>query len=101
LQSLKDESAIRKLSARELKVLLDDNFVDYKGCVEKEELVQRVLMIWKSKNLQQNGQLKLSAVLAIDHSLYYIFNNRKPHIIYHIYYFYSYLTSKTTLNCAL
>jgi hypothetical protein len=54
LQSLKGESYIRKLSGKELKILLDDNFVDYKGCVEKEELVQRLLMLWESKSLQQN-----------------------------------------------
>jgi hypothetical protein len=57
LQSLRDENEIRKLSAKELKVLLDDNFVDYKGCVEKEELIQRLLMLWKSKKLQQTCQL--------------------------------------------
>ena len=86
MQSLKDESAIRKLSARELKVLLDDNFVDYKGCVEKEELVQRVLMIWKSKNLQQNGQLKLSAVLAIELTTPCItFSTTENHILFTIF----------------
>lgn len=55
LESFKDGSDIRKLSAKELKVLLDDNYVDYKGCVEKEELVQRVVMLWESKKMQQNG----------------------------------------------
>ena len=54
--SLKDESDIRKLSAKELKALLDDNFVDYKGCFEKEELVQRVVMLWESKKHGQNGK---------------------------------------------
>ena len=84
MQSLKDESAIRKLSARELKVLLDDNFVDYKGCVEKEELVQRVLMIWKSKNLQQNGQLKLSASLLLTTPCI-TFSTTENHILFTIF----------------
>ena len=67
LQSLKGESDIRKLSAKELKVLLDDNFVDYKGCVEKEELVQRLLMLWQSKNLQENAAASMDESPATGH----------------------------------
>lgn len=61
LDSFQEKSDISKLSAKELKALLDDNFVDYKGCVEKEELVDRVVMLWESTKLQQQqlGQLCL------------------------------------------
>lgn len=53
---MKDESDIKNFSTRQLKVLLDDNCVDYRGCIEKDELVQRAMMLWHSKRQQQNSQ---------------------------------------------
>ena len=38
--------SIELLTVRQLKELLANNFVDYKGCCEKAELVMRVRQLW-------------------------------------------------------
>jgi len=46
------------LTVRQLKEVLVVNFVDYKGCVEKKELVERVKRLWhEHKNNQEKGKL--------------------------------------------
>lgn len=55
LEDIKNANDIQKLSVKELKVLLEQNFVDYKGCCEKDELIQRALMLWQSKKLNENA----------------------------------------------
>ena len=47
---------IDTLTVRQLKSLLVNNYVDYKGCCEKQELVQRVRDLWNDhKRLNQTG----------------------------------------------
>ena len=46
IQNIED---IKGLSVKELKCILSANFVDFKGCCEKDELLQRVRNLWKSK----------------------------------------------------
>ncbi|XP_031557331.1 E3 ubiquitin-protein ligase RNF34-like [Actinia tenebrosa] len=41
---------VSSLSIREIKQILTVNCVDFKGCCEKEELLQKVRMLWKSRN---------------------------------------------------
>ena len=41
---------------KELKHILTANFVDYKGCCEKKELLERVRTLWNSK--QTNSKKK-------------------------------------------
>jgi len=43
---IQDPASIELLSVRQLKELLANNFVDYKGCCEKRELVMRVRQLW-------------------------------------------------------
>ncbi|KAJ6655711.1 hypothetical protein lerEdw1_004764 [Lerista edwardsae] len=50
LTSVKDIDA---LSVRQLKEILARNFVNYKGCCEKWELMERVTRLYKEKDLQQ------------------------------------------------
>uniref|UniRef100_A0A8C6XZ50 RING-type E3 ubiquitin transferase n=1 Tax=Naja naja TaxID=35670 RepID=A0A8C6XZ50_NAJNA len=50
LTSVRDIDA---LSVRQLKEILARNFVNYKGCCEKWELMERVTRLYKEKDLQQ------------------------------------------------
>lgn len=48
---------IDALTIRQLKVLLVNNYVDFKGCCEKQELVERVQELWADhKKLIQTGK---------------------------------------------
>ncbi|XP_071945344.1 E3 ubiquitin-protein ligase RNF34-like isoform X3 [Antedon mediterranea] len=47
---------INELSVRALKEILATNFVDYRGCVEKQELVDRVKRLYKSKEKPNDAQ---------------------------------------------
>lgn len=43
------EESIDDLNIKQLKEILVTNFVDYKGCVEKQELIARVKRLWNQK----------------------------------------------------
>ncbi|XP_059145264.1 E3 ubiquitin-protein ligase RNF34-like [Physella acuta] len=47
IDDIKDISEIDDLKIRQLKELLVNNFVDYKGCCEKAELIERVKRLWR------------------------------------------------------
>ncbi|RWS12260.1 E3 ubiquitin-protein ligase RNF34-like isoform X1 [Dinothrombium tinctorium] len=47
INDLKSEAEICNLSVRHLKLLLARNFVNYKGCCEKEELAKKVVLLWR------------------------------------------------------
>lgn len=51
LNDIKDEAEIKDLSIRQLKLLLTRNFVDFKGCVEREELIQKTVLLWNDKQI--------------------------------------------------
>ena len=46
---------IKNLTTRQLKELLGRHFVDYKGCVEKHELVARVSRLWEDNRKNQDA----------------------------------------------
>lgn len=49
--------AIDNLTVKEMKELLFRSFVDYKGCVEKEELRNKVIRLWKEhKNNEEKAK---------------------------------------------
>ena len=54
VEELSDESQIDLLSVRQLKIILRKNCIDYHGCVEKAELVERVHRLYREK-LDQKG----------------------------------------------
>lgn len=49
MEDLRDESQIDLLSVRQLKIILQRNCIDYRGCVEKPELVERVHRLYREK----------------------------------------------------
>lgn len=66
--SLSDLTSVRDidaLSVRQLKEILARNFVNYKGCCEKWELMERVTRLYKEKDLQQLGMKFLPSLLLI------------------------------------
>ena len=54
IEELSDESQIDLLSVRQLKTILQRNCIDYRGCVEKSELMERVHRLYQDK-LKQKG----------------------------------------------
>ena len=54
VEELSDESQIDLLSVRQLKIILRKNCIDYHGCVEKAELIERVHRLYREK-LDQKG----------------------------------------------
>lgn len=72
LDQLRDVEEIEELSVRKLKEILAANFVDYKGCVEKWELMERVRRLWHSDqaNRQKSEYLvpgRIKPQLALCH----------------------------------
>lgn len=55
LSELNNEQNIEDLTVRELKEILVANFVDYKGCVEKPELIEKVRRLYRDR---QNEKIK-------------------------------------------
>ena len=55
LSEVHSEEKIEDLSVRELKEILASNFVDFKGCVEKNELLEKVRRLYRDR---QNEKLK-------------------------------------------
>ncbi|KFP31716.1 E3 ubiquitin-protein ligase rififylin [Colius striatus] len=55
LSDLTSIGDIDALSVRQLKEILARNFVNYKGCCEKWELLERVTRLYKEKDLQHLG----------------------------------------------
>ncbi|EDO44591.1 predicted protein, partial [Nematostella vectensis] len=60
IDDITDIEQVDNLSVKELKHILTANFVDFKGCVEKEELLSKVRLLWKSRNCEkQKGMFAL------------------------------------------
>ncbi|NWI94837.1 RFFL ligase, partial [Pitta sordida] len=55
LSDLRSVGDINALSVRQLKEILARNFVNYKGCCEKWELMERVTRLYREKDLQHLG----------------------------------------------
>lgn len=64
LEDIKSEEEIDGLTVRQMKEVLVNNFVDYKGCVEKSELHLRVTRLWKEH--QVNKQKTQEIISASD-----------------------------------
>ena len=56
IQQLKD------LSVKQLKLILTRNFIDYKGCVEKEELLSKAERLWNDRHLNKSQSIKSSLI---------------------------------------
>jgi len=53
LSEIESHSEIENLNAKQLKIILTRNLVEYKGCKEKHELISRVKMLWESRKANQ------------------------------------------------
>ena len=49
LDGLTSVQQVLGLSVKQLKLILQQNCINYKGCVEKEELQVRVRRLWQAK----------------------------------------------------
>lgn len=49
IDDIETEADVQNLSVRQMKLLLTRNFVDYKGCCEKEELLDKVERLWRER----------------------------------------------------
>ncbi|XP_061887935.1 E3 ubiquitin-protein ligase RNF34-like [Entelurus aequoreus] len=66
LSDLDNEDAIEKLSVRQLKEILARNFVNYSGCCEKWELLERVHRLYREneQNRKSIENVSINAVVA-------------------------------------
>jgi len=63
LSQIQNVEEVEQLSVKELKTILTANFVDFKGCCEKKELLDRVAALWKSKQ-QTEGKSKFTVYFS-------------------------------------
>lgn len=56
LLDLESESQIEELTVKQLKVILKRNCIDFKGCVEKQELTERMKRLWTAKKKQKGTE---------------------------------------------
>ena len=55
---LQHESQLKELSIKQLKIILQRNCIDYKGCIEKQELLDRVLRLWHARQEEKGTERK-------------------------------------------
>lgn len=53
LNDLESVSQIEELGVKQLKVVLRRNCIDFKGCVEKQELTERVKRLWVARQKEK------------------------------------------------
>lgn len=53
MSEIHNEGNIEDLNIRELKEILAANFVDFKGCVEKSELIEKVRRLYRDRQTAQ------------------------------------------------
>ncbi|CAF0766605.1 unnamed protein product [Didymodactylos carnosus] len=69
LSDIKDDQNIEDLSIKELKEILATNFVNYKGCVEKSELIEKVRRLYRDRASQQEKAKELDGLTTGDTEL--------------------------------
>ena len=66
IEELSDESQIDLLSVRQLKTILQRNCIDYRGCVEKTELMERVHRLYQER-ADQKGVYTGASLIRTPH----------------------------------
>ena len=61
MNDLSSKDDICSLTVRQLKEILVNNYVDYKGCVEKHELISRVEKLFESKIIEEGMGKKIES----------------------------------------
>lgn len=59
LNEIENKDEIDNLTVKQLKIILTNNFVDYRGCKEKHELITKVKMLWDSRQANKRLYEKL------------------------------------------
>lgn len=54
IDDIENIEQLRTLTVKQLKLILTRNFIDYKGCLEREELLARAERLWNDR--QENKQ---------------------------------------------
>jgi len=57
LSDIKEASELEYLSIKQLKNLLSTNRVDYKGCIERPDLLNKVTRLWQEYNQSRKGKI--------------------------------------------
>lgn len=57
LSDIKQASELEYLNVKQLKNLLSTNRVDYKGCIERQELLNRVSRLWQEYKQSRQGKI--------------------------------------------
>lgn len=80
LSDIKDASELEYLNIKQLKNLLSTNRVDYKGCIERQELLNRVSRLWQEYKQSRQGKILKdpSDILIFSLSIFMPYN-----VLYH------------------
>ena len=60
LDALTSVHQVHGLNVKQLKLILQQNCINYKGCVEKDELQVRVRRLWQAK---EDERIKVAAIV--------------------------------------
>ncbi|CAG5116942.1 unnamed protein product [Candidula unifasciata] len=75
LDDITEISHIDALSVRQLKELLVNNFVDYRGCCEKAELIQKTKRLWKD---HQENKIRAQRIHNLEESAFETHKTNEP-----------------------
>ena len=62
LSDLNSENEVENLSIKQIKEILASNFVEYRGCCEKQELIEKVKRLYKSNKENKRIEQELNGV---------------------------------------
>ncbi len=60
LEDMTDHEQIRDLSVKQLKLILQKNCINYKGCLEKQELLDKVVRLWQAREEEKIMQERIA-----------------------------------------
>lgn len=58
LESFKSAEELEQLNVKQLKELLTRNRVEYRGCIERAELLERATRLWRDHAKYRDGQCR-------------------------------------------
>lgn len=62
LESFKSAEELELLNVKQLKELLTRNRVEYRGCLERAELLERATRLWRDHAKYKDGERRVSPV---------------------------------------
>lgn len=70
LSDIKEASELEYLSIKQLKNLLSTNRVDYKGCIERQDLLKKVTRLWQEYSQSRKGNKMQYILMQFDSNIY-------------------------------